>query len=110
VKNNFFYQKPLANIYAKSSKESEVVSQILFGEKFKILSKKKNWLKIKTDYDNYIGFIKNEKFTEKFKPTHKVYKLKTTIYKKRKNKFISSRNFLFFASKIELMNLSGQFI
>ena len=110
MKNNFFYQKPLANIYAKSSKESEVVSQILFGEKFKILSKKKNWLKIKTDYDNYIGFIKNEKYTEKFKPTHKVYKLKTTIYKKRKNKFISSRNFLFFASKITLMNFSGQFI
>ena len=110
MKNNFFYQKPLANIYAKSSKESEVVSQILFGEKFKILSKRKNWLKIKTDYDNYIGFIKNEKYTEKFKPTHKVYKLKTTIYKKRKNKFISSKNFLFFASKIELMNLSGQFI
>ena len=110
MKNNFFYQKPLANIYAKSSKESEVVSQILFGEKFKILSKRKNWLKIKTDYDNYIGFIKNEKFTEKFKPTHKVYKLKTTIYKKKKNKFVSSRNFLFFASKITLMNFSGQFI
>jgi len=110
VKNNFFYQKSLANIYAKPSKESEVVSQILFGEKFKILSKKKNWLKIKTDYDNYIGFIKNEKFTEKFQPTHKVYKLKTTIYKKKKNKFVSSRNFLFFASKITLMNFSGQFI
>jgi gamma-D-glutamyl-L-lysine dipeptidyl-peptidase len=110
VKNNFFYQKPLANIYAKPSKESEVVSQILFGEKFKILSKKKNWLKIKTDYDNYIGFIKNEKFTEKFKPTHKVYKLKTTIYKKKNNRFISSRSFLFFASKIALMNLNGQFL
>ena len=110
MKNNFFYQKSLANIYAKPSKESEVVSQILFGEKFKILSKKKNWLKIKTDYDNYIGFIKNEKYTEKFKPTHKVYKLKTTIYKKKKNKFVSSRNFLFFASKITLMNFSGQFI
>ena len=110
MKNNFFYQKSLANIYAKPSKESEVVSQILFGEKFKILSKKKNWLKIKTDYDNYIGFIKNEKFTEKFQPTHKVYKLKTTIYKKKKNKFVSSRNFLFFASKITLMNFSGQFI
>ena len=110
MKNNFFYQKPLANIYAKPSKESEVVSQILFGEKFKILSKKKNWLKIKTDYDNYSGFIKNEKFIQKFKPTHKVYKLKTIIFKKKKNKFFSSKNFLFFASRISSMNLSGQFI
>ena len=110
MKNNFFYQKPLASIYAKPSKKSEVVSQILFGEKLKILSKKKNWLKIKTDYDNYSGFIKNEKFTQKFKPTHKVYKLKTIIYKKKKNKFVSSTNFLFFASRISSMNLSGQFI
>jgi hypothetical protein len=110
VKNNFFYQKPLASIYAKPSKKSEVVSQILFGEKFKILSKKKNWLKIKTDYDNYNGFIKNEKFTQKFKPTHKVYKLKTIIFKKKKNKFVSSKNFLFFGSRISSMNLSGQFI
>mgnify|MGYP005717137565 FL=1 len=110
MKNNFFYQKPLASIYAKPSKKSEVVSQILFGEKFKILGKKKNWLKIKTDYDNYSGFIKIEKFTQKFKPTHKVYKLKTIIYKKKKNKFVSSTNFLFFASRISSMNLSGQFI
>ena len=110
MKNNFFYQKPLANIYAKPSEESEVISQILFGEKFKILSKKKNWLRIKTDYDNYSGFIKNEKFTDKLKPTHKVCKLKTIIYKKKKNKFISSTSFLFFASRISSMNLSGQFI
>ena len=110
MKNNYFYQKPLANIYAKPSKKSEVVSQILFGENFKILSKKKNWLKIKTDYDNYYGFIKNEKFTGKFKPTHKVYKLKATIFKKKKNKFVSSRSFLYFASRISFKNLNGQFI
>jgi gamma-D-glutamyl-L-lysine dipeptidyl-peptidase len=110
VKNNFFYQKSLANIYAKPSKKSEVVSQILFGEKFKVLSKKKNWLKIKTNYDNYSGFIKNEKFTQKFEPTHKVYKLKTKVFKRRNDKFIFSKKFLYFASRISLMSLSGQFI
>ena len=30
--------------------------------------------------------------------------------KKKKNKFVSSKNFLFFASRISSMNLSGQFI
>jgi len=110
VKNNYFYQKPLANIYAKPSKKTEVISQIIFGEKFKILSKRKNWLKIKTDYDKYCGFIKNEKITKKFKPTHKVYKLKATIFKKKKNKFIPSKNFLYFASRISLENLCGQFV
>jgi gamma-D-glutamyl-L-lysine dipeptidyl-peptidase len=110
VKNNFFYQKPLANIYAKSSTKSEITSQILFGEKFQILSKKKNWLKIKTNYDNYTGFIENDKFSNKFKPTHKVYKLKTIIFQKKKNKFVSSKNHLYFGSKISSMNLSGKFI
>jgi len=47
MKNNFFYKKPISNIYKNSSKYSEVISQIIYGEKFKILSKNKNWLKIK---------------------------------------------------------------
>jgi len=55
VKNSFFNQKSLANIYAKPSINSEVTSQILFGEKFKVLDEKKNWLKIKTNFDHYVG-------------------------------------------------------
>ena len=47
MKNNFF-NSSFANINSKPSSNSEVLSQILYGEKFKILSKKKNWVKIKT--------------------------------------------------------------
>ena len=47
VQNNFFFLDNFSNIYKKPSKKSEVVSQILYGEKFKILSKSKNWIKIK---------------------------------------------------------------
>ena len=61
MKNNFF-NKPVANINLKPQSNSEVVSQILYGEKFKILSEKKKWVKIKTYYDNYIGYIKKNKF------------------------------------------------
>ena len=53
---------PIVNIYEKKSLKSKLSSQILFGEKFKILSDKKDWLKIKTAYDNYIGFIKKKNF------------------------------------------------
>ena len=49
MKNNFL-NISVTNIYAKSSSYSEVTSQLLYGEKFKILSKKKNWVKIKTNY------------------------------------------------------------
>ena len=64
MKNNFFYKSKFSNIYKKSSKLSEVTSQILYGEKFKILSKNKNWIKIKSSFDNYVGYIKNENYVK----------------------------------------------
>jgi len=84
VKNNFFYKKSLSSIYKKPSKTSEVISQIIYGEKFDIISKKKNWLKIKTSFDNYIGYIKNKNYVDNFKPTHKIFVLKASIFDKKR--------------------------
>ena len=86
MKNNFFYKNQFSNIYKRSSRFSEITSQILYGEKFKILSKNKDWIKIKTSFDNYVGYIKNEKYLENYKPTHKVYSLKAAIFSKPNNK------------------------
>ena len=80
MKNNFF-NKPKGNINLKPSSNSEVTSQILYGEKFQILLKKKNWIKIKTSYDNYIGYIKKNKFLKKLKPVNKICKLRSKIFK-----------------------------
>ena len=109
MKNNFFNYS-VANIFSKPSSISEVSSQILYGEKFKILSKKKNWIKIKTSFDNYIGYIKKKKFNQNFKPTNKVYKLQTKIFRKTNNKFIPTNNFLYFASAISIKNQNKKFI
>ena len=109
MKNNFFNYS-VANIYSKPSSKSEVISQILYGEKFKIIKKKKNWYKIRNNYDNYIGFIKKRKFNQKFQPTNKIYKLKSKIYKKKNNKFISTNNFLYFASGICVKKRHKNFI
>ena len=109
MKNNFF-NYPVGNIYSKPSSNSEVTSQILYGEKFKILSKKKKWIKIKTNFDNYIGFIKKNKFNQKFNPTHKIYKLKSKIFKKNHEKFLPTNNFLYFASGISLNKKDKNFI
>ena len=49
---------PIINIYEKTSLKSKISSQLLFGEKFEILRKQKEWLKIKTSYDKYVGYIK----------------------------------------------------
>ncbi len=110
MKNNFFYNQPLANIYARPNSKSEVTSQILYGEKFKIINKKKNWLKIRTSYDKYIGFLKAKKFNTNFKPSFKVFKLKTKIYKRIKKKFVSSNDYLYCASKISPKRFNKNFI
>ena len=57
MQNNFYFIGNFSNIYKNASKRSEVTSQIIHGEKFKILKKNKNWIKIKTLFDNYKGFI-----------------------------------------------------
>ena len=82
MQNNFYLVSNFTNIYQKASKYSEITSQILYGEKFKILSKKKNWIKIKTSFDNYVGFITDSNYVKKFNPTFKVSNLKAKIFKK----------------------------
>ena len=82
MQNNFYFKGNFSDIYKKPSKFSEVTSQILYGEKFKILSINKKWIKIKVSFDNYIGYIKNAKYVKKFKPNYKVINLRAKIFKK----------------------------
>lgn len=46
------------------SDKSEQISQLLFGEHFKILETSKNWSKVHLSFDNYEGWIDNEQFEE----------------------------------------------
>ena len=107
MKNNHFYKKPLSNIYGKPSGVSEVISQILYGEKFKILSKNKNWIKIKVSFDNYIGYIKNKNYVNDYKPTHKVFILRSSIFNKTNNK---TKYFLPFASRVSIIQENKEFL
>ena len=107
MKSNYFYKKPLSNIYKKPNVISEVTSQILYGEKFKIIAKNKRWIKIKVLFDNYTGYIKNKDYTKDHKPTHKIFVLKANIYNKQKNK---TKYFLPFASRILMIRENKKFI
>ena len=109
MKNNFF-NSSLANIYSKPTSKSEVLSQILYGEKFKILNKKKGWVKIRTNYDNYIGFIKKDNFYKKFNPKFKISKSKSKIFIRKNNRFLPSKKYLYFASGISVLNSNKNFI
>ena len=86
---------PIINIYEQNSLRSKISSQLLFGEKFQILRKHDGWLKIKTSYDKYIGYIKNRKFIKNIKITHKTSSLEANLYSKPKKivKLILSYHF-----------------
>jgi len=111
VKNNFYNKNPYINLYEKPSYRSKISSQVIYGEKFKILSKKKGWLKIKTAFDKYVGYTKNIKCSNKFSPTHKISVQKTNIFSfpKNSNKYKIKKK-LPFASKIEILKKNKNFI
>ncbi len=108
MKNSYFCRSPYLNIYETASSKSDLTSQILYGEKFQIVQKKKNFLKVKTIYDKYVGFIKVGEFSKKVTQTHKVSVLKSKIYSKPLSRF-GTKKFLPFSSKIELLEKKNNF-
>ena len=109
--SNFFCKSSHLNLYKKPSYKSKISSQILYGEKFRILLKKKKFIKVKTSYDNYVGYIKSSNYINKFKPTHKVSVLNLeylNIQKIKQN--INLKNFYPFSSKIQIIKKNKNFV
>ena len=101
--NNF----SVTNLYKKPSIKSEIVTQMIYGDSFSVTKKSKKWLKIKIKEDNYKGYVKNRKYSDFLKPTHKVNILKAIVFKspnKVKKKGIS------FGSKIKVVDSKSKFL
>lgn len=49
---------------AEPNDRSELISQVLFGESFKIIETSKQWSKITLAFDGYIGWIDNKQYIE----------------------------------------------
>jgi hypothetical protein len=47
---------------AEPSDRSEIVSQVLFGEHFKVLEELNQWRRIQLHYDNYEGWVDSKQF------------------------------------------------
>ena len=97
----------ITNLHKKPSIKSEIVTQMIYGDSFSILKKNSKWLKIKIKEDGYIGYIKNKKFSKFFKPTHKIYKLRSKVYKNLNYK--KKINEISFGSKIKVIESNGDF-
>ncbi len=98
--------KTFINVYKRNSTSSNIVTQLLYGDTFKIIKKKGSWIKIKNDIDNYKGFIKKNAFSFYQKNTHKISSLSAQLYSKpnfKINKKVS------FGSKIKVVKKKNNF-
>ena len=99
---------PIINVLERKNFKSKVVTQLLYGETFKIINKKGKWLKIKNDLDNYKGYIQVKKFLPKEKNTHKIYSLKAELYSKPSIKYKVKKK-VSFGSKINVTGKKGKY-
>mgnify|MGYP001208163191 FL=1 len=109
MQNSFFCSNSYLNVYELASKNSNISTQLLYGEKFKVIKRNKKFLKIKADFDDYVGFIKVGKFNKRLNKTYKVSVLKSKIYSKPKSKF-GTKKYLPFSSEIEILNKNNNFV
>tara|TARA_B100000767_G_C19563693_1_gene450193 strand:- start:60 stop:797 length:738 start_codon:yes stop_codon:yes gene_type:complete len=98
----------ILNLYEDKFSRKKISNQLLYGDKFKIIKKFNNTLKIKTSYDNYIGYIIKKKFPINEKQTHKVSVLKATLYS-QPNVKSSLNRYISFCSHIKVKNYKNNF-
>ncbi len=80
------------------SNTSEMVSQVLFGESFRITDSKDEWLKIITDFDFYEGWVLN----------YQIKEIEEEVFKnlKKEGSFISDELVTFISNKDHLQTIT----
>ena len=96
------------NVYKKKSIKSKLVTQLLYGESFKLIKKNGLWIKIKNDSDNYKGFIREKKFPIAQINTHKVCNLFACLYKKPNIKYKIKKK-ISFGSEVKVIKMKKNF-
>jgi len=97
----------LINLRKKPFPKSEIVTQMVYGETFKVINKSKKWIKIKIKEDEYIGYTRRRKFASYLEPTHKVSTLHANIYKEPNFKNKIGR--LPYIAKIKVDKINSKF-
>ncbi len=78
---------PLRN---EPNDKSELVSQILFGEHFKVLEKSRQWRKIRLAYDSYEGWIDKKQYLPVSKEYYKDLEKENTAISNELVNFVSN--------------------
>ena len=94
---------PICDLKKQPTNTSNLESQLLFGEKIKVIERNKNWAFCQSKVDNYKGWIEINCIGDYPKPNYKVKELFTIVYSKPNIK--SKRKYsLPFNSKIFKIN------
>ena len=96
------------NVYEKRTTKSKVVTQLLYGDTFKILNYNNKWIKIKNDIDNYKGYVKNKNFSKNKFANYKVSSLYANLYSKP-YKRCELKKKLSYGSKLEVIDKKNNF-
>lgn len=102
-------------VRAEKNAKSEMISQFFFGESVTILKKLKKWSYVKSNLDNYKGWIRNlhfksisKKENDKIQSIKKVFSINETMLFKNKNEItvptgslISSSKFLGYSYELK---------
>jgi len=101
--------RSVANIYKYKNIKSEVVTQMIYGEKFIAQKKYGSFFKGYREYDGYKGYIRsNDLRIFKERPTHKIVVGKCNVYKKPSEKFKLKIEF-FLNSRIRIKKSKNNF-
>jgi len=101
--------RPVANIYKYKNIKSEVVTQMIYGEKFIAQKKYGSFFKGYKEYDGYKGYIRsNDLRIFKERPTHKIVVGKCNVYKKPSEKFKLKIEF-FLNSRVRIKKSKNNF-
>ena len=96
------------NVYRKANTKSEITTQLLYGENFKILKKTRKWIKIKNQRDHYKGYILYKRFLFDEKSTHKIFSLSSSLYSLPNKKYKIKKK-LSFDSRIKVSKKKNNF-
>jgi hypothetical protein len=75
----------------------ELVSQVLYGDYFKVLEQRKSWSKIRLGFDNYEGWIDNKQYVEITEEQYLIIQNETPILSKDLVEFIEDKDLQLYA-------------
>ncbi|QRM90418.1 SH3 domain-containing protein [Lacinutrix sp. WUR7] len=74
------------------SDKTELVSQVLYGDYFKVLEQRKSWSKIRLAFDSYEGWVDNKQYVEITEEQYHVLDQKTPILSNDLIEFVEDKD------------------